>query len=133
MSSKDVKTRMLREEDAQRNVFFHSDEYKIGRVLGLFPKFLSVGKQESDIVYKYQEHVQDEYEFIYILKGAVEYKCNGESFVAKADDMYFIQPGQRHEDRRSKAPRRGIRPPSAGKRRPTGSAPFPSQGRAECQ
>lgn len=104
MSSKDVKTRMLREENAQRNVFFHSDEYKIGRVLGLFPKFLSVGKQESDIVYKYQEHVQDEYEFIYILKGAVEYKCNGESFVAKADDMYFIQPGQRHEETSIKEP-----------------------------
>ena len=98
MSVKDVNKSLVREEDAQRNVFFQSDEYKIGRVLGLFPKFLNVGKQESDIVYHYQEHVQDEYEFIYILKGSVEYKCNGKKFVAKANDMYFIQPGQTHEE-----------------------------------
>ena len=98
MGIKDVNKSLAREEDAQRNVFFQSDEYKIGRVLGLFPKFLNVGKQESDIVYHYQEHVQDEYEFIYILKGSVEYKCNGKKFVVKANDMYFIQPGQTHEE-----------------------------------
>ena len=98
MGVKDVNKSLAREEDAQRNVFFQSDEYKIGRVLGLFPKFLNVGKQESDIVYHYQEHVQDEYEFIYILKGSVEYKCNGKKFVVKANDMYFIQPGQTHEE-----------------------------------
>ena len=90
--------RQTNKRDTQLNVFFRSDDYKIGRVLGLFPKFLNVGKQESDVAYKYKEHVQDEYEFIYILSGSVEYKCNGETFVAEADDMYFIQPGQKHEE-----------------------------------
>ena len=104
MAAKTTKKRLTQEECTQRNVFFQSDEYKIGRVLGLFPKFLNVGKQESDIAYKYREHVQDEYEFIYILRGQVEYKCNGESFVAQEDDMYFIQPNQKHEEVSIKEP-----------------------------
>ena len=104
MATKTTKKRLKQEECTQRNVFFQSDEYKIGRVLGLFPKFLNVGKQESDIAYKYREHVQDEYEFIYILRGQVEYKCNGESFVAQEDDMYFIQPNQKHEEVSIKEP-----------------------------
>lgn len=87
------------EKAHQRNVFFESDDYKIGRVFGLFPKFLNVGKQESDTKYTYTEHIQNEYEVIYILNGSVEYKCNGEKFVANAGDMYFIQPGQRHEEK----------------------------------
>ncbi|MBQ8885786.1 MAG: AraC family transcriptional regulator [Clostridia bacterium] len=90
--------RKVNKKDTQRNVFFQSDDYKIGRVLGLFPKFLNVGKQESDVAYNYKEHVQDEYEFIYILKGSVEYKCNDEKFVVEADDMYLIQPGQKHKE-----------------------------------
>lgn len=85
-------------QDAQRNVFFSSDDYKIGRVLGLFPKFLNVGQQESDVAYHYREHVQEEYEFIYILSGSVEYECDGEKFTVNADDMYFIQPGQKHKE-----------------------------------
>ena len=90
--------RKTNNKDPQRNVYFSSDDYKIGRVLGLFPKFLNVGKQESDVAYEYMSHVQDEYEFIYILRGSVEYKCDGETFVAEAGDMYFIQPGQSHEE-----------------------------------
>lgn len=83
----------------QKNVFFESDDYKIGRVFGLFPKFLNVGKQESGSTYNYAEHIQNEYEVIYILNGSVEYKCNGEEFVVNAGDMYFIQPGQTHEEK----------------------------------
>lgn len=99
MSANKFKNRQQENAVEQRNVFFESDDYKIGRVFGLFPKFLNVGKQESGITYNYAEHVQNEYEAIYILSGSVEYKCNGEKYVVNADDMYFIQPGQTHEER----------------------------------
>ncbi|MDR1093325.1 MAG: AraC family transcriptional regulator [Clostridiales bacterium] len=87
------------ENPKQRNLYFESDSHKIGRVLWVYPRFLNVGKQESDIKYDYKAHIQDEYEFIYMLSGSVEYRCGGsERFRANAGDMYFVRPGQLHEE-----------------------------------
>ncbi|MDR3318178.1 MAG: AraC family transcriptional regulator [Clostridiales bacterium] len=85
-------------KDYDRNIHFEVDKYRVDKVFGLYPKFVSVGKQSGDCGYSYETHIQDEYEFIYMLEGNVDYYCGDKLDTACEGDMYFIQPGQRHEE-----------------------------------
>lgn len=62
------------------------------------PRFIHVGKVKVRDGWIYHEHHHVEYEWIYILKGKINYWCNGTCVEASAGDFYYIQPGQSHRE-----------------------------------
>lgn len=62
------------------------------------PRFIHVGKVKVRDGWIFREHHHVEYEWIYILKGKLNYWCNGVCVEADEGDFYYIQPGQSHRE-----------------------------------
>ena len=60
--------------------------------------FIHFGKVGSAVTWSYPRHTHDSYEFIYIKKGIVHYRIDNSEFKSGDGTLYFIRPGQNHEE-----------------------------------
>lgn len=73
-------------------------EKVVNKSVNVVSKFYNMGRQDSENGYYYQPHIQEEYEIVYILDGIIDIRINDKKYSLKKDDVYFIQPGQQHEE-----------------------------------
>lgn len=73
-------------------------ENVLNQSVNVISKFRNIGRQDSEHGYYYRPHIHEEFEFIYIIQGKIKAKINGVDIEAKKGDVYFVQPGQQHEE-----------------------------------
>ena len=61
-------------------------------------KFFNMGRQDSENGYYYKPHIHEEFEIIYIIDGTLHPKIDGVDLKVKKNELYFVQPGQQHEE-----------------------------------
>jgi len=83
-----------------RNLFYKP--VVTNKSINIIPKFLNIGMQDSEDGYYYMPHIQEEYEFIYIISGELDIYLDGQLFHVQEGDAYFVQPGQQHEEKAQK-------------------------------
>ena len=64
----------------------------------LIPQFVHIGQVESPEPWSFREHLHKEYDCLLVRQGRVGYAINHSQFVARKGDVYFVQPGQAHEE-----------------------------------
>lgn len=68
------------------------------------PKFIHIGRVRTNSSYSYRDHFHINFEIIYVIKGRIQYWCNGECITVGKSDFYFIQPGQTHQEQSIEEP-----------------------------
>ncbi len=73
-------------------------EKLIDKSVDVVSKFYNMGRQNSAAGYYYRPHIHEEYEFVYMVEGELKTRIDGEEFAVSKGDVYFVQPGQQHEE-----------------------------------
>lgn len=66
--------------------------------------FIHLGRVDTHGAWRYPPHLHENIEVILVKRGSVRWGLDGRSFDSKAGDLYFVMPGQRHEDASRKTP-----------------------------